>query len=239
MFNTSVSEFSGLKCRLLNTVPQGQEIRQLVILCHGFGAPGDDLVGLGPEMLRRSPELSQSCQMVFPAAPLDLSHLGMPGSRAWWEINMAALAMMHQTRNFEQLATVTPPGMHEASLQLAEAVKQMQSHFGVEDSATVLGGFSQGAMISTDLVLRHGFVPRQLCIFSGTMICRDDWSELAARHVGCPVYQSHGRTDQILPFSASLTLRDMLTENGFDVTFEEFPGGHTIPPSALTCLTRG
>ncbi|MEQ9410122.1 MAG: hypothetical protein RIK87_20475 [Fuerstiella sp.] len=234
--NRITEVFAGLKCRIIDALPPDQKPETLVILCHGFGAPGDDLAGFGPHLLSESEQLAESCRFVFPEAPIDLGPMGLPGGRAWWSINMAQLAEINQSQNFELLTEVEPPGMTMAATWLAEAVREIQRAAGLSDADTVLGGFSQGAMISTDLVLRHGFVPQQLVLFSGTLLCRDQWTRAAADHPGCPVLQSHGRQDVLLPFEPAVSLRDMLMENGFSVSFHPFNGPHTIPMEVLETL---
>lgn len=233
MPNQSIQNFAGLQCLVFDTLPADQAPSQLVVICHGFGANKEDLATFAPYLMQAEASIAGSCRFVFPNAPIDLTSLGMSGGRAWWEINMAKLAMMNQTQNYDELTTLTPPGLLEASQQLANAVREMQQAFQLDDTATTLAGFSQGAMISTDLVLRHGFNPRQLCVFSGTMLCRDDWTAFAARHTGCPVLQSHGTVDMVLPLKPAEGLRDMLKASGFDVTFHSFYDGHTVPIEIL------
>src|SRR6185369_8839181 len=60
----------------------------LVVLLHGFGAPGDDLVPLFRQL-----DVPREVRFAFPAAPLDLRTLGAgyAGGRAWWMIDVAAL----------------------------------------------------------------------------------------------------------------------------------------------------
>ena len=159
--------------------------------------------------------------------------MGMPGGRAWWSINMAKLAEINQTRDFDQLTTLRPDGMTEASQQLADALRVLQTECGLTDTATVLGGFSQGAMVSTDVVLRRGCAPALLTLFSGTLLCRQEWTDLAAAHVGCRVLQSHGKVDPVLPLLPATQLRDLLVQNNFNVEFREFYGPHTIPEPVL------
>ena len=236
--NIKDREFAGLKCRVVDALPPDATPGKLIVLCHGFGAPGDDLVGIGAHLIEASEKVAESCRFVFPAAPVDLSPMGLPGGRAWWEINMARLAEINQTRDYSQLTSMEPPGMREASLQLADAVRGIQADSGVDDSSMVLGGFSQGAMISTNLVLTHQFHPALLVAFSGTLLCRSEWSSAAAAHRGCPVLQSHGRQDNVLPYEPAESLRDLLSENGFDVTFRAFEGGHTIPFEPLNDLQQ-
>ena len=79
---TSTQEIGGLKCRLYDELPPGEEPRIVAIFCHGFGAGGDDLLGLGPEFVLRKPELASAVRFIFPEAPLSLEELGMPGARA-------------------------------------------------------------------------------------------------------------------------------------------------------------
>ena len=54
----------------------------LVMLLHGFGAPGDDLVDLW-----RMLDVPNEIRFLFPAAPLTLN-LGFGDSRAWWMLDM-------------------------------------------------------------------------------------------------------------------------------------------------------
>ena len=172
-------------------------------------------------------------RFVFPEAPIDLGPMGMPGGRAWWPINMAQLAQMHQTRSYEELTKVLPDGMNEAADQLLNAVRMIQQENGVDDAATIVGGFSQGAMVSTDITLRGGLVPKHLVLFSGTLLCEETWKSAATAHAGCSVLQSHGRQDMVLPFAAAEWLRDMLTETGFATEFVPFNGPHTIDGQVL------
>jgi phospholipase/carboxylesterase len=126
-----------------------------------------------------------------------------------------------------------PEGMDEAREQLAGLVAELQKSTGLPASRIVLGGFSQGAMLTTDLALRMPEAPGGLCIMSGTLTCEDEWRELARKRGPLPVVQSHGSDDPILPFKAAEWLRDLLIEAGLDVDFVPFRGMHSIPPQAL------
>lgn len=226
------TQYGELKCRVVDQL-EGKAPRLLVVWSHGFGAPGDDLVPLAEPVLNAHPAIAAGVRFIFPEAPLDLGPYGMPGGRAWWEINMAQLATMYQTNDFAQLTEVEPEGLQEASAQLANAVQAMLDDAGLASDSLLLGGFSQGAMVSTDVVLRTGLCPAQLILMSGTMLSREAWTNLAAEHPGCPVIQTHGTMDMVLPIEPSTWLRDMLSDNGFDVQYQSFQGPHTVPPEAL------
>lgn len=236
--NQTIQTFASLRCRIFDQLEEGESPERAVVLCHGFGAPGDDLATFGPDLLAASPRLAKRCRLYFPEAPIDLGPMGLPGGRAWWPINMQALGEMHQTRDFSQLTEVEPPGMAEATAQYAEAVAAIQKADGIQESQLVLGGFSQGAMINTNLVLQNQLTPDLLVLFSGCLLAGERWRQQAASHSGCSVLQSHGNQDTVLPFSAAEALRDLLVENGFDVSFEAFSGPHTIPMGILQQLVE-
>lgn len=214
-----------------------QPPRAAVVLCHGFGAPGDDLVGLGPELARRVPALAD-VRFYFPAAPLSLGELGWGDSRAWWLIDMAAIQRLQFASDEElrEFRRSEPEGMPAARKALLAVVQHVANHTGLPLSRIVLGGFSQGAMLATDVALRLEEAPGALCVLSGTLLLEDTWRAKAKARAGLPVFQSHGRQDPVLPFKAAEWLRELLTEAGLPPEFVPFDGGHTIGPEALVKL---
>lgn len=221
---------AGLDCCEL--LPQGQT-EMVVVLCHGFGAPGDDLVSIGQELARAVPSLGQSVRFVFPQAPLSLDASGWGDSRAWWMIDMVKLQLAQQTGQMRDLRTEKPQGMAEARDQLVQLLTEVQAETGVPWSKIILGGFSQGAMIAVETI-RH--LPQHIggaVLYSGTLINEVEWKVPSANIKGLPIVQSHGRSDVILPYSLSLELKQLLEEQGATVRFVEFAGGHTITHTAL------
>ena len=91
MFNHSTTQIGDLTCHLIDQLPEGQSPEQVVVLCHGFGAPGHDLVALGPELLQLQPGLQKTTRFIFPVAPLSLDSIGYMGGRAWWMLDVAEL----------------------------------------------------------------------------------------------------------------------------------------------------
>ena len=232
-----VRPFGALKCSVIQSDTLDEAHSSLVILNHGFGASGDDLVDIGAMLMDASEVIAAKFRFVFPEAPIDLGPMGMPGGRAWWPINMAQLAEINQTQDYSELTRICPPGMAEATSLLAAALQELRITYRGEEGSIVLGGFSQGAMISTNLTLTTGFQPALLALFSGTLLCRDEWTRLALAHPHCSVLQSHGFEDPILPFGTATELSQMLSDAGFNVDFIPFHGGHTIPMNVLQKLS--
>jgi len=223
----------GLQSVVVDTVPADQPVELAVVLCHGFGAAGTDLVGLATEFCQLAPSLLGRTRFVFPAAPLALDEVGMPDARAWWHLDLEALNQAIQQGEFRDQRLSTPDGLEQAREQLGELVTDIKDQWQLDSGQLVLGGFSQGSMIATDVALSMPEAPAALCIWSGTLLCQDTWQELAKQRGLLRVFQSHGRNDPLLPFEAAQWLRDLLVESGLDVDFLEFPGEHTIPMAAV------
>jgi len=208
--------------------------KRWIVLCHGYGAPGTDLVPLADELMRTNPRLRKDTLFMFPEAPLTLN-MGMPGmdSRAWWHIDIGRFERAIQSGDLRSLTNNEPPGLAKARGLLQETLHEAATDLGLPMKELILGGFSQGAMLTTDLALRMEEGPKRLCILSGTLINAKGWEALAKKKKPMDVFQSHGKDDPILPFQVSIWLRDMLVEKKHDVYFSEFKGGHGIPASVL------
>lgn len=231
--NIQSKTLGGLSCKIVDALESDRSPDWVVVLCHGFGAPGADLVPLGPEWISSNPELAEKVRFVFPEAPLSLDEFGMIGSRAWWHIDMERLAAAIEHGELRDLRGDLPEELPEARRLLMALVEDVKRETGLPASRLVLGGFSQGSILATDVALRLEEPPAALCIFSGTLLCQNEWKALAEKRGNLPVLQSHGRQDMILPFQGALWLRDMLTEAGLNVDFLEFDGEHTIPAEAM------
>jgi phospholipase/carboxylesterase len=199
----------------------------LVVLLHGFGAPGEDLVGLWRVM-----DVPEDTRFAFPAAPLTLE--GGYDGRAWWMIDMMAMQMAMMQGRVRDLANEVPTGLAEARAQLNACLDALTAR--LQPKKLVLGGFSQGAMLSLDVALRSQRELAGVVLLSGTLLCESEWLPLMPARKALPIYQSHGTHDQILPFAAAERLRDHLTSAGIAVDFVSFRGQHEIPPRVLAGL---
>lgn len=222
-----------LHCHVVDTVADGDTPGVVALFCHGFGAPGTDLVPVAAELCQQAPALIGQARFVFPAAHLSLDELGMPGARAWWHLDIAKLNAAIEEGQFRNLRNDLPAGLPEARRLVTGLVEAIQEEWKTPSHQLVLGGFSQGAMLATDVALRLPAPPAALNVWSGTLLCEQEWARLAGDRGHLSVVQSHGHTDPILPFAAAEWLRDLLIGAGLDVDFLEFPGMHTIPAQAI------
>lgn len=205
----------------------------MIILMHGFGAPGDDLVAIG-ELLLDSGALPKTTRFVFPEAPLELE-TGYGDARAWWMIDIERRIEMLRAGQVEALVRETPDGMPEARKKMIAVLEHLTKNFHAGDQV-FLGGFSQGSMLAVDVALHIERKLAGLVLWSGTLLSAEEWTKLAPKRRGLPIFQSHGTRDPILPFPLAKSLAELFRVAGAEVEFHEFTGQHEIPRPVLAKL---
>src|SRR5271165_3865850 len=101
-----IEQYGELKVRIAGgTDREGGGEGPLVVLLHGFGAPGDDLASLW-----RIVDAPRETRWAFPAAPLVLQG----DSRAWWMIDIDRRLSAAERGELESMSREVPPGMKAA-----------------------------------------------------------------------------------------------------------------------------
>lgn len=220
-------------------MPVDAPVTHGMVLCHGYGAPGDDLLGLAGEIVGETqPKGIRPC-MMFPEAPIDLADEGMPGGRAWWRLNMMRLMQATMAGSFDELRNEVPEGIEEARIQLTDAIGEFVERFELATVPMVLGGFSQGAMLAVETALRGMVkIPDGLVVMSGALICEELWRASVHRLGETVVFQSHGRLDTILLVETGRWLNQLLAEGAKKSDYFEFSGPHTIPVESIKGMVK-
>jgi phospholipase/carboxylesterase len=188
--------------------------RQLVIFLHGYGADGNDLIGLGREWARLLPNAA----FVSPHAPEALPG-GYLGGRQWFGL---------QTRSeheWEEGVRRAQPAL-EAFIGAEAARAKLPVH------AIALVGFSQGTMMALQTGLRLTEPLAAIVGFSGHLAGA---SRLAAEIKNKPpVLLIHGSADEVIPVQALDHARIALAAAGVPVQWQIRPGlAHGIDPEGL------
>jgi phospholipase/carboxylesterase len=204
----------------------------IVLLLHGYGAPGDDLTVLADVL-----EVPAGTRWVFPEAPLPLT-TGYGDGRAWWLIDMARLEADRLAGRVRDLSCEVPRGLPQAREALERFLMALPGVLPVDSRRTIIGGFSQGAMLTCDVVMRTAFPCAALVQLSGTLLAKQDWMPSVGTRAGLPVFLSHGTHDPILSYVMAERLRDELIGAGLNVQWHRFNGGHEIPEPILAQLTH-
>ncbi len=206
-----------------------------VVLMHGYGAPGDDLVGIGGAI-----DAPPGTVFLFPEAPNALGDAAMMSllgdARAWWQIDVGRYQRAIMQGTIDQIVDEIPDGLVDARDQLIAMLDAYERETKTPSERIVLGGFSQGSMLATDVALHSKRPLAGLVILSGTLLAASEWLPRMPERKGMRVFQSHGTQDPILPFALAERLRHVLEENGLRVSFTQFHGGHGIPPEVMRDL---
>jgi phospholipase/carboxylesterase len=201
----------------------------LVVLLHGYGANADDLLPLW-----RLLDVPRETRFAFIDAPLLLA--GYVGGRAWWHLDIARLEAAMRGEPGPDRSAEVPEGLAEARAQVNRCLDEMKEK--LRPRSLVLGGFSQGAMLSCDIALRSRRPLAGLILLSGTLLAAPEWRALAPTRRGLRVLQSHGLQDALLPHAAAERLRDLLREAELEVEWLSFRGGHEIPDRVMEAMGR-
>ncbi|WP_413295184.1 alpha/beta hydrolase [Bdellovibrio sp. HCB185ZH] len=211
-----------------------QEINQddnapWIIFFHGYGADANDLFSLGQMIPTK-----QTYNWLFPNGILEVPIGPAWTGRAWWPIDMMEIQRAQETGVPRDFSGEMPKGFEKARDMAMEMIRQLR----VPWNQIILGGFSQGAMLATDLYLRAPETPRGLVIMSGTLVAQDEWKKHVPNREGQRFFQSHGQMDQVLGFKQAQKLETLLTQNGMKGSLLGFRGGHEIPPQVLQGISQ-
>jgi phospholipase/carboxylesterase len=211
----------------LQVIQSGGKGPPSLVLLHGFGSsaeawlPYSKTVSLAPQL-----------RFLFPQGPVAVHRTdSAPDGHAWWKLELAK--HLRPRLPGVDLRGEDPKGLVRAG----ELVRDMLvDHGNRRGRPVMLGGFSQGAMVSCQVAFASDEPLAALILLSGTPSNQTAWRAGIARRKGLPVFMSHGRADQILPFDLAEDLRDTLVVAGLDVTFVAFDGGHEIPEEVVVRL---
>ena len=191
--------------------------RELVILLHGLGADGNDLISLAPQFARALPEAA----FVSPHAPFpcDMAPPGASMGRQWFSF---------QDRD----PAAVLAGVRAAAIPLDAFIDAELERTGLPDARLVLLGFSQGTMMALHTAVRRARPCAAVIGYSGALV----GPELLAEEVRSrpPVLLVHGDADELVPFPSMAAAEQALRAEGFMVHVEARPGlGHGIDEAGL------
>jgi phospholipase/carboxylesterase len=193
--------------------PRDAPVGQLVVLCHGVGADGHDLIDLGPSWSTALPHAA----FAAPDAPerYDMAPMG----RQWFSLADRTPARLEA-------------GVAVAATALNEFIDAELARLDLPEDAYALMGFSQGAMTALYAGLRRPVPPRAVLAFSGALLAPDAVAKLAGRP---PVLLVHGEEDSVVPVERSRQAEQVLRAAHVPVEALYCPRlGHGIDEAGLS-----
>ncbi len=191
----------------------GGKPRRLVLLLHGVGADGHDLIGLAPYFAQGLPD----AVFVSPHGPFpcDMAPMG----RQWFSL---------QDRTPEVLFA----GIQASGPILDAFIDAELQRYGLTDDKLALVGFSQGTMMSLYVAPRRAKAIAGVVGYSGALAGPDRLpGEVRSTP---PILLVHGDADQVVPFAAMAAAAQGLRAAGIEVETLRRPGlPHSIDEEGI------
>ena len=182
--------------------PASGRATALVVLLHGYGANGDDLIALAHGWRSRLPDAA----FVAPNAPEAIP--GMLGALQWF-----ALTLQDPSEYWRGVVAAAPG--------LDRFIAQELARLGVAAGRLALVGFSQGSMLALHVALRRAVAPAAVVAYSGLLAGPERLGEIKTRP---PVLLVHGEADDLIPVEALHLAREQLAGAGLAVEWHVRPG---------------
>lgn len=203
----------------------------LIVLLHGYGADGNDLIELGAQWQRLLPDAA----FVAPHAPDRIPGFpaGFGGGRQWFPLDAYDPDLLrrdpHQTAAI--YAAMRDAARPAAAMLDAFLDAELARH-NLPGGRLALVGFSQGTMMALQVGLRRQPAPAAILGYSGALLggaaLKD---EIRARP---PVLLIHGEADDVVPVEAMHAALQALAAAGCPARFHVSPGlGHGIDSTGL------
>jgi len=209
---TIVRETKGGLSTLVRQPQEEGDPRGIIILLHGWGADGADLMDLAPVMALRLPHFI----FAAPDGPEPCS--ANPMGRQWFELNQDQAGL--------------DDGPDQAQGHVTALIDELcQSHgLGLENVALI--GFSQGGMMALHTGMRLQTSPAGIVSFSGALLAPDRLEK--EKTSSPPVLLVHGRDDQVVPYQALTIAEAVLKQADVKVSSVTREGlGHGIDGEGL------
>ena len=190
----------------------GGSAQQLVVFLHGYGADGNDLIGLGREWASLLPHAT----FVSPNAPEPCAM--SPMGRQWFDLSMGDMSIIAE-------------GVKSAAPALNAFLDAELARHSLPARALALVGFSQGTMMALAVGLARNAPPKAIVGYSGALATLE---ALPAPGQGPAILLVHGDRDEVIPVDAMHMAREALSQAGHPVEWHVSQGiGHGIDGEGL------
>ena len=193
--------------------PNGFDAQQpypAIILLHGYGSNMHDLAGLTPAISR------DEYIYICPNAPLNIELAPGYTGYAWLEL---------ESTDFSDSREI-----------LTTMIKNVKTRYNFYGDKMLLGGFSQGAMLSLDLGIQRPDLFAGLMALSGCTRNESYLKSVVPTERSQSIFIAHGTQDTMIPISESRAARDFLISENYSPTYYEYVMGHEINQELIADL---
>ncbi len=240
---------------------EGEGDDRTIVMMHGFGGSADIMASLGSLTKIPGRWLFPQPRIAVPAggAPTSAEASADSASRtsarstpagdtlasgwAWYPRTEAEMARAVSEPDYvPSLAISSITGLDDARKDLDDFLAEQE----VDIENMWIGGFSQGAIMAADFILRRiltgDTLPYGAMLLSGLLLNRHIWPGVYENIGIAPstrvphIFVSHGKADEILPYERGLELRDAFEYLGIPVHFHSYDTGHKLYTRELRAM---
>ncbi|PCH99357.1 MAG: phospholipase [Alphaproteobacteria bacterium] len=175
--------------------------KNIVVLLHGYGASGRDLIGIGDEWKNALPNTI----FISPDAPFPCEMA--PAGLQWYSLNEYTIPAMER-----EIVGAWPV--------LNQYLDAVLKHYGLGDDKMIISGFSQGCMMSLYALPRRKNACAGILGYSGRLLGA---SALNGANKTTPIYLIHGEADDVVDRGSWDDATETLETRGYKVS------GYTTP----------
>ena len=173
-----------------------KQIKNAVILLHGYGGNGKDISMLSINWKRHLPNTVFICPNGHEICPIN------PSGFQWFDLTKDdPIYILEQSIKAEK--------------KLIKFIDEIKSEFNLENKKICLGGFSQGSMMSLNLGLISDQEYNCIVGFSGKIINQEDLKK--RKKVSTKTLLIHGDSDQVVSPNFMLEAKDFLVRNNVEI----------------------
>ena len=215
----AVATWMWIRATSLTAIIRGGDGPLSLVLLHGYGSRAEEWLQFEPVL-----NVPKNGRLIFLEGP---TAGPLHGSRGWWELDLAG--HIPAGARLPDYSRANPRGIKVAARLVSEYLDSI-------DGPVVLGGFSQGAMVSGEIAFQSDRELAGLILLSGTTVNEAAWVNNLATRRQLPTFIAHGRSDGVLSFAIAERFANTLKEQGMNVTWVPFEGAHEIPADVVSAL---
>lgn len=218
---TAAAVWLWLQIAPLNAIVRGGDGPPTLVLLHGYGGTAEHWLQFVGHL-----QPPDNARLIFPQGPLRGPGSGM---RGWWWLDIRGHIPPGQP--MADFSIASPAGIKVAS-------RLLRNYLADIEGPIVLGGFSQGAMLSGEIAFQTDQELAALVLLGGTTVNEAAWVDRFPGRRRLPIFIAHGRQDSVLPFAIAERFAGKLKTAGLNVTWFPFDGGHNIPADVIRELNH-
>ena len=188
----------------------------MIILLHGFGAHMGDLAGLAPAID------ATGYVYIFPNAPIPFD-MGAGAAGYGWTYPRSIPQELRRADDVDSVVDM-----------LATLVDEVTAQYATDPGLVILGGFSQGGMMTYRYGLPNPDKFKGLVVLSGVAPDADTMSERLPKDRSQPIFVAHGTADMMIAVQMARDTREFLQAEGYAPVYREYDMGHEISQQTLT-----